>query len=304
MEGGFSAVANRERVLEFLRQSSGRWCDDCISGNTGIEPRQQVHQICRTLADRGAISRIQGPCTGCGKIKLVSCIRNVELARPVVYFEHPGEVNTEDVLRHGRARAEQLGLRVVVVPTDSGRSALRAVRIFKDSGIRLIVVTTPPCTTWGPRGDLPSGIPDVAVREALRSAGAELVQGTMPFSGLGSGRRPAIAWQQDLVQRVLEVFGAGTKIAIQVALMAVDAGLVPEGEDVLAFGGTYKGLDSALVVRTCLSWHFLDRFEVLEVVAKPRRPRVTLPEYEDPHWRGDVDAYYGAMDVGALLRGE
>lgn len=222
----------------------------------------------------------------------------------ILYCEHPGEVNTEDVLRYGRARAEQLGLRTAIVPTDSGRSALRAVRVFRGSGVRLIVVTTPPCKTWGPSGELPSGVLDAAVRQALRSAGAELVQGTMPFAGLGSGRHGSVTWQQEVVQWVLGVFGEGTKIAIQVALMAADAGMVPEGEEVLSFGGTYKGLDSSLVVKTCLSWNFLSRFEVLEVVAKPRRPRVALPEYKDPHWRGNLDAYYQPVDVEALLRGE
>lgn len=190
---------------------------------------------------------------------------------------------------------------MAVVPTDSGRSALRAVRIFKNSGVRIVVVTTPPCTTWGPRGELSSGIPDAAVREALARAGAELVQGTMPFGNLGSTRESPTLWPQDLIQRTLEVFGPGTKVAIQAALMAADAGRVAEGDEVLAFGGTYKGLDTALVVRTCLSWHFLTRFEVLEVVARPRRGRVSLPEYKDPHWRGDLDAYYRPVDVEALL---
>lgn len=218
------------------------------------------------------------------------------------YFPHPGEANTEAVLRCGRTRAEQLGLKVAVVPTDSGRSALRAARVFAGSGIRLVAVTTPPCTTWGPHGELPSGVPDPAVREALARAGVELVQGTMPFANLGSTREAPIPWPQDVVQRTLEAFGPGIKVAVQAALMAADAGRVREGDEVLAFGGTYKGLDAALVVRTCVSWHFLTRFEVLEVVAKPRRPRVKLPEYEDPHWHGDLAAYYRPVDVAALLR--
>lgn len=224
-----------------------------------------------------------------------------------LYLAHPGEANTDLVLMAGRRRAEQLGLRTVVVPTDSGRSAIKAVQVFNGSGVRIIAVTTPPCTTCGPRGELPSGVPELPVRKWLREHGVTLVQGTFPFGGLGlTGGPRAACWPQELVQRVLETFGAGTKIAIQVTLMATDAGLLTPGEEVLAFGGTLKGLDTALVVTASLSWDYLARFEVLEVVAKPRHARVEFPEWKDPHWRGNLEPYYQPVELGPVgnVRGE
>lgn len=68
--------------------------------------------------------------------------------------------------------------------------------------------------------------------------------------------------------------------------MAADAGAVERGEVVVSLGGTYKGLDAAIVAKTTYSYYFLKEFELLEVLAKPWRPRVTYPEYEDPRWRG------------------
>ncbi len=73
-----------------------------------------------------------------------------------------------------------------------------------------------------------------------------------------------------------------------------------EGEEVVALGGTYKGLDTALVVRTAWSGNFFAKFEVLEIIAKPRRTWIRLPEYEQGGWRGDLDQYYRPIQASAL----
>ena len=59
------------------------------------------------------------------------------------------------------------------------------------------------------------------------------------------------------VDKALELFGPGTKIAIEAVLMATDAGALEDGKEVVTLGGTYKGLDTALVVKTCWSGDFL-----------------------------------------------
>ena len=38
--------SNLNTIIEFLKESSKNYCDDCISKKTGITPRQQVNQIC------------------------------------------------------------------------------------------------------------------------------------------------------------------------------------------------------------------------------------------------------------------
>ncbi len=58
--------------------------------------------------------------------------------------------------------------------------------------------------------------------------------------------------------------------------------------------GTFKGLDTALVVRAAGSMGFFKEFEVREIVAKPSRRVRKLPEYEFENWKGDLDKYYGA----------
>lgn len=66
-------MSNSDIILEYLEENApGGYCDDCISGQLGIEPRQQVNQICRRLMQRGAISRNDGVCASCGGSKIVN----------------------------------------------------------------------------------------------------------------------------------------------------------------------------------------------------------------------------------------
>jgi hypothetical protein len=200
--------------------------------------------------------------------------------KEIVYFGNPGEINTDSVISVSKKRALELGVRKVLIASDTGRSALKAASVFSKTEIQLVAVTTPPCTTWGPKGDLPSGIVDEKVREKLGKYRVVIVQATPPF------------FSMKRLGETLELFGAGTKIAVQIAVMATDAGIVKEGEEVISMAGTYKGLDTALVLKGAICWNLLSKFEVLEIIAKPRSPKVSLPEYNDPKWKGDIQKYY------------
>lgn len=52
---------NRERVLEALRISARPLDDDQLSARTGIQPRQTVNQVCRSLEREGLLNRYIGP---------------------------------------------------------------------------------------------------------------------------------------------------------------------------------------------------------------------------------------------------
>jgi hypothetical protein len=217
------------------------------------------------------------------------------LTRPAFYFQYRGEVNTCKALELARERALELGINRMVVASETGRSALKALDILERSTINLIVVTHYPGRTWGPKGDIPIGLARqeyIPVRRFLEKHGVVIVQGTRPLGGIGR----AVNWDAPVpstfVDKALELFGAGTKIAIEAALMATDAGVLDPGHESIALGGTYKGLDTALVVRTSYSGAFFSEFEVLEIIAKPRCPGRRLPEYEQEGWKGNLDQYY------------
>jgi len=213
----------------------------------------------------------------------------------VAYFKYCGEVNTERVLQVVKSRFEESKLNKVVVASETGRSALKALSTFKGSKIKLVVVTHYPATTWGPKGRIPIGLKRKEYAETLRKLtenGVKVVQGTRPF--VPPSRTINWDWPtpESIIDKTLEIFGAGTKIAIEATVMATDAGEIEEGEQVISCGGTYKGLDTALLVKTSYSGNFFKEFEVKEILAKPVCRVKRLPEYKFKNWKGNLDQYY------------
>ena len=68
------------------------------------------------------------------------------------------------------------------------------------------------------------------------------------------------------------MFSQGTKVAVEIAVMALDAGLIPFGEPVIAVGGSGRGADTAVVLTPAHAKAIFDT-EILEIICKPRRPK-------------------------------
>lgn len=179
------------------------------------------------------------------------------------YFEKPGAGNTDAVLEMVCGRAGQLEISKIVIPTYSGKSALRAAKMIDP--VKIVAVST----AYG------MGKPNVqfmkeTMRNKLLSLGMQVVTGTHAFGGVGrSVRKKLGAYQVDeIIAYTLRIFGQGTKVAIEAALMAADAGCVPTDEDIISLGGSSSGIDTALVLQPANASSFLD-VKVREVICKP-----------------------------------
>ncbi len=219
------------------------------------------------------------------------------ITRQAYYYRFKGEVNTDHVIGVAVRRALEVKASALIVASETGRSALKAARLLRglNAGLKLVVVTHPPDETWGPRGKIPIGLRhprNAKARKCLESLGAIIIQGTRPLAPPSR----SIGWDQPLpemiIDRVLGIFSQGVKIAIEASLMATDAGAVNRGDIVVSLGGTFKGLDAAIVAKTTYSYYFLKEYELLEIIAKPYHTRVKLPEYQDPTWKGNLEQYY------------
>jgi hypothetical protein len=71
--------------------------------------------------------------------------------------------------------------------------------------------------------------------------------------GVARGIRKKLGSYQvdEIIAYTLRLFGNGMKVAIELALMAADAGLVRTDEDIVFVAGTAKGVDMALLAATC-----------------------------------------------------
>ena len=181
----------------------------------------------------------------------------------IVYFENPGEENTEEVLRVIKQRAAELGIKTILVASSRGNTAVKAMDAL--SGFRVIVVS------------LATGLrqPDVQVfteenRKIVESKGGTVLTTTHTFAGLSRAMRNKFKTYVigDIIANSLYIFGQGMKVACEISMMAADSGLVRTDEDVIAIAGTDKGVDTALVLKPVNSHNFFD-LRVREILCKP-----------------------------------
>jgi hypothetical protein len=180
-----------------------------------------------------------------------------------MYFARPGKDNTEQTLKLAFKRGKELGLDEVVVASSKGDTAYKALKIF--DGFRITVVTYHSGFTEPFKNVMPED-----VRKDLENKVARVVSAGHALSGIErsvaqkhSGIYPVL-----LIAEILRLFGQGTKVAVEVAVMAADAGALT-GNDIISVGGTGRGADSALVVKPAHQNNFFD-LRIREIICKPR----------------------------------
>ena len=171
------------------------------------------------------------------------------------------DLNT--VLDAAKKRAEELGIRSVVVASTRGETGVKAAEMFR--GYNVVVVTH---STGFSGLDVQELTPEN--RERILKAGGKILTTTHAFGGLGRAvRRKFGTYQSDeIVANTLRVFGQGTKVAVEIALMAADSGLISVKEDVISIGGSGSGADTALVIQPANVQDFFD-VKVREIICKP-----------------------------------
>ncbi len=181
-----------------------------------------------------------------------------------MHFESAGRANTKDVLNQADQRAKALGIKEIVVATTTGDTAFKALELF--SGCKITAVTY----HCGFKKPFENRLPNDA-KEALIQKGAAVVSATHALSGVerslaqkNQGIYPVL-----IIADTLRLFGQGTKVAVEVAVMAADAGML-SGDDIIAIGGTGKGADAALVIKPAHMNNFYD-LRIREIICKPRQ---------------------------------
>lgn len=187
---------------------------------------------------------------------------NMGRGESAVYFAESGPVNSVPTVKEALRVARERGIGHILVPSVTGESALL---LAEQTDCRVICITHV-------YGFVENGVNQMptAVREKLRAKSVELLTAThvlsgveRGMSGLKGGMYPA-----EIMSNTLRMFGQGLKVCVEIAIMALDAGLIPYGEDVIALGGTNRGVDTAVIVKPA---HANKVFETMirEVICKP-----------------------------------
>ncbi|NVM26574.1 MAG: hypothetical protein HWN70_11760 [Desulfobacterales bacterium] len=180
------------------------------------------------------------------------------------YFANPGPRNTEATLEAALERAKMLNIKKILVSSCSGKTAFKALDVF-GSGFSLIIVTHVTGFKKPDYQELPEN-----ERRLLLERGAAVLTAQHAFGGIGRAFRNKTGTYQidEIIAYTLRTFGQGTKVAVEITLMAADAGLIRTDEDVISLGGTARGVDTALLIKPACTHNFFD-LKVKEVICKP-----------------------------------
>ena len=180
-----------------------------------------------------------------------------------VYFEKAGSENTEQVLRIAKQRAEELGIKTILVASTRGDTAVKAVEVLK--GLRVVAIGH--STGW--REPNTQEFTEES-RKIVESRGGIVITATHALAGVSRALRNKTNTSAigDIIADVLRIFGQGMKVVCEIAVMAADSGLVRTDEDIIAIAGTHRGADTAVVLTPVTSQNFFD-LKVKEIICKP-----------------------------------
>jgi len=185
--------------------------------------------------------------------------------KDILIFDQPGPTNTAETIAAAVQRAEELGVRTLVVASTTGDTAEALRRAVGDRDMRVV------CVTYHAGFHGGDGAMPVERREELRAMGIEVVIASHALSGVERSLKNTFGTigPVELMAYAYRCLGQGMKVAIEVAVMAADAACAPTSEDIIALGGSGKGADCAIVVKAAHQNNFFD-LRVREVIAMAR----------------------------------
>jgi hypothetical protein len=182
----------------------------------------------------------------------------------VHYWDKPGKENTEHTIDAALKRAKELGIKHFVVASCAGYTT--RMLLDKSQDIEIVSVAHQAGFREPGKCEMPK-----ETEKELIARGVRVFTGTHFFGGLGRAIRMKFGSLEvdELAANILRIFGHGIKVAVEIAIMALDAGLIPYDTEIISIGGTGQGADTAIV---CVPRHGKEffSFEVREIICKPR----------------------------------
>ncbi len=181
-----------------------------------------------------------------------------------MYFDGKGRDKTEATISLSLKAAEESKIQHIVVASVTGYTAGLLIEAAKKANIV--------CVTHAD-GFKEPGTNELTAEERAKlvAAGIKTLTTTHVLSGVerGISTQSGGMYPAEIIANTLRMFGQGVKVCVEIAIMALDAGLIPHGEKIVAIGGTGRGADAAVIMTPA---HAKDVFStrVHEIICKPR----------------------------------
>jgi hypothetical protein len=179
-----------------------------------------------------------------------------------MYFEKAGKENTEITARLAIDTARERGIKYIVVASNEGYTA----DFFKDCSLNIVCITHS-------NGFREAGKNEMTVekKKELQDNDILVYTATHLFAGVERAYRFKFGgiYPGEIMASALRMLGQGVKVCTEIAVMALDAGLIPYGEEIISVAGTGRGADTAIVIKPAHADHVLDTW-ISEIICKPR----------------------------------
>lgn len=181
-------------------------------------------------------------------------------------FEKKGPENTTSTLKMAIKKAQQLQT-CIVIATNTGKSVQMLLDMMNEADIQLPVVAV--SHVYGMREPGKNELSE-EVRHTLETQGVLVVTAAHALSGAERAFSTQFRGQGpiEIMAHTLRMFSQGTKVAVEIGTMALDAGKIPFGQPIIAVGGSASGQDTAVVLTPSYTHRILDT-KIHEILCKP-----------------------------------
>lgn len=191
------------------------------------------------------------------------------MEKSITYLENTGKENTHIVIKNALKRAEELGIKYIVVSSTTGYTALELAKAAQNKNLNLICVSyqygIKEDGKWQMNGD---------TLQKLQEMGIKVVVQSHLFSGIerAISNKFGGTSRLDIISNTLRaLLGQGFKVVAEISMMAADGGYIPINKEteIISIAGTGQGADVAVVIKPAHSQKFFE-MQIREIIVMPR----------------------------------
>ena len=185
-----------------------------------------------------------------------------------MYFNSPGPENTGETVKIAIREAKERQVSHIVVASNTGETVLALAAEAQKQGYEGKFICVP--HVYGFKENGKNELSDES-RKELEKQGIQVCIAAHTLSGAERclSRKFQGVYPVEIIAHTLRMFGQGMKVCVEIGAMALDAGLVPWGQPIIALGGSGRGADTAAILSPAYSSAILDT-KVHEILCKPR----------------------------------
>jgi len=154
-----------------------------------------------------------------------------------MYWQKSCKGNTRKTLEKAVNRLEDSQFEDVVIASNVGETVRKFLEIADGFSVNTVCVTHHV-------GFREPGVDEMGqkTRDELKELGVEILTTTHALAGVARSVKKDYGglYPAEIMAQALIMFGQGVKVSVEILIMALDAGPVPYGREIIAVGGTRK----------------------------------------------------------------